>query len=186
MRPISIKTIASHPLGQTRGAFPASPVNLKRTPIILFAGLLTLSLTFQSCDNQGLRDQAQGLEAQLTEAQATIDSLQQLSQEPKTGFIHTVFFWMKEDLTDEQKTDFLAGLKSLEQIETVRSIYIGIPAETPRIMSSTQMKSKPSIELLILRSSFASALPISFGINLSGLSLGPYTVENLRARTLKP
>lgn len=47
-------------------------------------------------------------------------------------FIHSVYFWLKPDLTDEQKAMFLAGVKSLVGIETVRQGWVGTPAATDR------------------------------------------------------
>ncbi len=47
-------------------------------------------------------------------------------------FIHSVYFWLKEDLTAGQKEAFLQGLDSLTTIETVRHAYTGTPAPTDR------------------------------------------------------
>ena len=47
-------------------------------------------------------------------------------------FIHSVYFWLPNDLTRAQKEQFDAGLKSLTGIEHVRHGYIGVPAETNR------------------------------------------------------
>lgn len=48
----------------------------------------------------------------------------------KKGIIHHVFFWLKNPSSKEDQQKLLAGLKSLEQIKTVRKLYIGIPAST--------------------------------------------------------
>lgn len=51
----------------------------------------------------------------------------------KNGFfIHSVYFWLKNDLSAEQLDLFLEGLESLTQIETVSHGYIGKPAGTNR------------------------------------------------------
>ena len=51
----------------------------------------------------------------------------------ETGFIHTVFFWMKEDVTDDQKSDFAkSGLAELMKITSIYKGYYGPPANTPR------------------------------------------------------
>lgn len=47
-------------------------------------------------------------------------------------FIHCVYFWLKDNLTPEQKEAFLQGAKSLTTIETVKQGYIGVPAPTDR------------------------------------------------------
>jgi hypothetical protein len=48
------------------------------------------------------------------------------------GLIHHVFFWLKEDLSDAERNDFLKGVKSLGTINTVRAFYIGPPASTEK------------------------------------------------------
>ena len=48
--------------------------------------------------------------------------------------VHSVFFWLKKDLHDSQRKDFLEGLKTLEQIEIVRQLYVGSPAPSERIV----------------------------------------------------
>ena len=47
-------------------------------------------------------------------------------------FVHSVYFWLKDDLTSEQKETFLQGLKSLTTIESVRQSFTGVPAPTNR------------------------------------------------------
>jgi hypothetical protein len=48
----------------------------------------------------------------------------------KKGIIHHVFFWLKNSSSEEDLQKLLAGLKTLEQIKTVRKLYIGVPAST--------------------------------------------------------
>ena len=48
------------------------------------------------------------------------------------GFVHTVFFWLREDITDAEREAFLAYLNKLKTIEVIRTAYIGRPAGTPR------------------------------------------------------
>jgi len=47
-------------------------------------------------------------------------------------FVHSVYFWLKPDLTDGQRAAFWAGVKSLTTIETVRHGWVGEPAPTDR------------------------------------------------------
>lgn len=47
-------------------------------------------------------------------------------------FVHHVYFWLKENLTPEEKAKFKAGLVSLKAIETIQSAHIGVPASTNR------------------------------------------------------
>ena len=49
----------------------------------------------------------------------------------KKGIIHHVFFWLKNPSPEDQQK-LLAGLKTLEQIKTVRKLYIGVPASTEK------------------------------------------------------
>jgi hypothetical protein len=50
----------------------------------------------------------------------------------KGGFMlsHIVVFWLKDDLSDAQRSAFREGLESLKAIESARSVYIGVPANT--------------------------------------------------------
>ena len=47
-------------------------------------------------------------------------------------FVHAVYFWLRDDLTQEEKAEFVKGVNSLTTIETVRRGYVGVPAETDR------------------------------------------------------
>ena len=44
--------------------------------------------------------------------------------------VHTVFFWLKDDLSEEDRQDFLKGLQTLQQIEHAERIHVGTPAAT--------------------------------------------------------
>lgn len=47
-------------------------------------------------------------------------------------FIHSVYFWLRDDLTDQQRAEFRDGLKQLGRIDTVRASFLGTPAGTDR------------------------------------------------------
>ena len=47
-------------------------------------------------------------------------------------FLHTVLFWLREDLTPAQLEKFEAGLKALTEIQSVTFRFIGRPAATRR------------------------------------------------------
>lgn len=49
----------------------------------------------------------------------------------KQGFVHTVFFWLKES-TESNKTELYAGLEKLAEIDIIGEAYIGQPASTNR------------------------------------------------------
>jgi hypothetical protein len=46
--------------------------------------------------------------------------------------IHTVIFWLKKDLSDEDLTYFKDELVSLEKISTVEQMFIGRPSATAK------------------------------------------------------
>ena len=46
--------------------------------------------------------------------------------------VHTVVFWLKSDLSNEEKEQFFEGVKSLGRIPSVDSFHVGTPANTPK------------------------------------------------------
>lgn len=48
----------------------------------------------------------------------------------KNQVVHHVFFWLKNKDSKDDLNKLVEGLKTLEKIETVRKIHIGIPAST--------------------------------------------------------
>lgn len=55
-----------------------------------------------------------------------------LSQSSDSLFVHSVYFWLKEDITEDEQNTFVQILRELEQIESVESLEVGVPAQTPR------------------------------------------------------
>jgi hypothetical protein len=53
------------------------------------------------------------------------------SKQKITMLVHTVLFWLKDELNEAQRAAFLAGLESLQGIAAAEAVYIGTPAETP-------------------------------------------------------
>lgn len=47
-------------------------------------------------------------------------------------FTHSVYFWLHDGLTGDERTKFVAGLRSLVGIESVQRGWIGTPAPTDR------------------------------------------------------
>lgn len=45
--------------------------------------------------------------------------------------VHSVYFWLKPELAQEEFDAFRAGLESLAGIECVKGLYVGMPAATP-------------------------------------------------------
>jgi hypothetical protein len=48
------------------------------------------------------------------------------------AFLHTVHFWLKDDLTDEEKHDVLEGIRALAESPNVSRLSVRVPAGTPR------------------------------------------------------
>lgn len=48
------------------------------------------------------------------------------------AFLHTVHFWLKDGLSDEQKHDVLQGIRSLAESPNVSRMSVRVPAGTPR------------------------------------------------------
>lgn len=46
--------------------------------------------------------------------------------------VHTVYFWLKPELTAQQRADFRRGVESLSAIKAVDKIYVGTPAATEK------------------------------------------------------
>ncbi len=44
--------------------------------------------------------------------------------------VHTVYFWLKPELTDAQRADFRKGVESLGTIKSATAVYVGTPART--------------------------------------------------------
>ncbi|MGI8601302.1 MAG: Dabb family protein [Chitinophagaceae bacterium] len=48
----------------------------------------------------------------------------------KAGIIHHVLFWLKNPSSQQDKEQLIKGLETLRKIETVKKLYIGVPAST--------------------------------------------------------
>ena len=46
--------------------------------------------------------------------------------------VHTVYFWLKPELTAAQRAEFRKGVESLGGIRSVEKIYVGTPAATEK------------------------------------------------------
>lgn len=47
-------------------------------------------------------------------------------------FLHSVYFWLKHELTQAQQDTFWTGVKSLGEIPTCKFFFVGTPADTDR------------------------------------------------------
>ena len=59
------------------------------------------------------------------------------------SFIHHVFFWLKQPVTQEMKTKFEAELKKLITVETIVDYHLGVPAPTGRDVIDTTYSYSP-------------------------------------------
>ncbi len=61
---------------------------------------------------------------------------------------HHVLFWLKPEITEQQKSEFKNGLKSLQAVESIQAIYTGSPV--------------PEINRPVVDSSYSFSLVIVF------------------------
>jgi len=47
-------------------------------------------------------------------------------------FIHSVYFWLSDDLTEAQRTQFVEQAQALTSLDSVRHGWLGTPAATDR------------------------------------------------------
>lgn len=77
-----------------------------------------------------------------------LTELTRLQQEGtyQPGLIHSVFFWLQEDLSEEGRTAFMAGVESLRGVASVKQMYVGpvAPTEARGVVDNTY-----SIALLV-------------------------------------
>jgi hypothetical protein len=59
---------------------------------------------------------------------ATAASMEMQKNKPRV--VHHVFFWLKNPSSTADRDKLLAGVKSLNKIETIRMLHVGVPAGT--------------------------------------------------------
>lgn len=55
----------------------------------------------------------------------------------KGMFVHHVYFWQKNAGNKEEQARLLKGLQTLTKIETIKTVHIGVPADTNRSVIDT-------------------------------------------------
>ena len=65
-------------------------------------------------------------------AATTASATTRTAQTNKKQLAHHVFFWLKNPNSKEDLNRLLEGLRTLEKIESVRKIHIGVPASTEK------------------------------------------------------
>jgi len=89
-------------------------------------------MIFQSCSQVDTTAQEAAQEILKTELAAAQAEIAQLTAaaEAQPGLIHSVFFWLKEDLSEADQAAFRTGVESLRAVSTVKNMYIGPAAAT--------------------------------------------------------
>lgn len=92
---------------------------------LLFLTLLLLV----ACNPQVDTTELNNMKEKLTAAEKALSK----ANVDETAFIHTVFFWMKKGVTEEEKADFVKnGLGKLAKAPTIYKVYYGPPAMSDR------------------------------------------------------
>ena len=68
--------------------------------------------------------------ASLLTAGASAASLTVMENKPM--LVHHVLFWLKNPDSAKDREKLVAGIRTLEKIETVRSLHVGVPASTEK------------------------------------------------------
>ena len=55
----------------------------------------------------------------------------------KKGFVHTVFFWLKDRNNEADHKALHEGLLELSKIDLIQTAYVGTPADTNRAVIDT-------------------------------------------------
>jgi hypothetical protein len=65
-------------------------------------------------------------------ASAAASALPTMEKKNKKQVVHHVFFWLKNPDSKEDRQKLIDGLRTLEKIETIKKLHIGIPASTEK------------------------------------------------------
>lgn len=68
----------------------------------------------------------------LMACQSEVKISEAIESSVESPFVHTVYFWFKEDVTHVEVKEFAEASKSLAQIQGVLKVYGGTPAATER------------------------------------------------------
>ena len=65
-------------------------------------------------------------------ASAAATAMPTMKHTDKKQLVHHVFFWLKNRESKEDLSKLLEGLRTLEKIESIRKLHIGVPASTEK------------------------------------------------------
>src|SRR5687768_8201286 len=63
---------------------------------------------------------------------AAASAVPTMEKKNKKQVVHHVFFWLKNPNSKEDQQKLIEGLRTLEKIETIKKLHIGIPASTEK------------------------------------------------------
>lgn len=96
--------------------------------------LILMSVCVIGCRNEAseaMKTDVAALQAQIEEMNAEKAALE-AENDSDSGFLHVVYFWLKPEVTPEQKENFIKKCSILGEIPTVVRYDVGVPAGTPR------------------------------------------------------
>jgi hypothetical protein len=65
-------------------------------------------------------------------ASVAASAMPTMEKKNKKQVVHHVFFWLKNPNSKEDQQKLIEGLRTLEKIETIKKLHIGIPASTEK------------------------------------------------------
>ncbi len=86
--------------------------------------LALVMLSLSSCDNTKSN--------QAPEATESSPIKEAIIKESQPGFVHAVYFWLKKDNPELLKEFIEVGLPQLAKVPSIKNVYWGPPAGTPR------------------------------------------------------
>ncbi len=92
--------------------------------------ILTTLLFATSCSDQQIQNEVIKLKTENDQLKTKLATAK--VNEAKPGFIHTVYFYAAEGLTEQRKTEFMTGLAELAKTPSIQKVYYGPPAGTDR------------------------------------------------------
>lgn len=95
----------------------------------IILGIVFSLISLVACQDAGPSTELLEARQKIADLEQQLADIQKVSE---PGFIHTVYFWLKEGTTDEQKEAFERGMESLREVASVRALHFGPPAMTPR------------------------------------------------------
>lgn len=95
----------------------------------MFRYLILLLFFSLSCkqNDSGLLSELDTLKTELKNTQSELSEY----KKGQSGFIHSVYFWLVDDISEPQRKDFIEkGLGKLKECKHLSSIYVGPPADS--------------------------------------------------------